>query len=126
MSRNCAQERPIRADALLATADALVSLAALADSADYLADVIGRSGAMDVPSASAAPAAGASGSGTPRSAGAGAGKQLSGMLTKGMAHLMDRCSWGALYCASPACPSSLNALAGNQQASNMRCKCMLG
>ncbi len=77
------QERPIRADALAATADALVSLAALADSADYFADVIGRSGAVDVPSspsaALAAPAAGASGSGMPRSGRAGAG---SGMLKK--------------------------------------------
>ena len=45
-----AQERPVRADALLGSADKVTGLAALSDSADYLADVIARSGAMDVSS----------------------------------------------------------------------------
>lgn len=76
----------MRADALLASTDKVTGLAALADSADYLADVIARSGAVDV-----------SGSERPRSvsppkgaAGARDG-QPGGALTVGMAHLMDRC-----------------------------------
>lgn len=86
------QERPVRGDALLGSSDKVSSLAALADSADYVADVISRSGAMDV--------SGASGGGdrlrpaSPRKNAAANGKSgaasSSSMLTVGMAHLMDR------------------------------------
>ena len=78
----------MRADALLSSTDKVTSLAALADSANYLADVISRSGAVDVsggagPRSASPPKAGSSGrdkDGQPGSA-----------LTVGMAHLMDRC-----------------------------------
>lgn len=78
------QERPVRADALLGSADKVTGLAALSDSADYLADVIARSGAMDVSSIG--------GGSRPSSPSRNqASSRLSGMLTLGMSHLMDRC-----------------------------------
>ncbi len=78
----------MRADALLASTDKVTSLAALADSADYLADVISRSGAVDV-SGGAGPR-----SASPTKAGGARDKdgQPGGALTVGMAHLMDRCA----------------------------------
>ncbi len=75
----------MRADALLGSTDKVTGLAALADSADYLADVIARSGAVDV----------SGGGERPRSVspvkGAARDGQPGGALTVGMAHLMDRC-----------------------------------
>ena len=73
----------MRADALLGSADKVTGLAALSDSADYLAEVIARSGAMDVSSvgASSRPSSPARNQSTNR---------VSGMLTLGMSHLMDR------------------------------------
>ena len=74
----------MRADALLGSADKVTGLAALSDSADYLADVIARSGAMDVSAAGSGsrPSSPSRNQGTNR---------VSGMLTLGMSHLMDRC-----------------------------------
>lgn len=80
----------MRADALLGSTDKVTSLAALADSADYLADVISRSGAVDV-SGGAGPRAS-----SPTKSGGARDRdgQPGGALTVGMAHLMDRCaSW---------------------------------
>ncbi len=76
----------MRADALLGSADKVAGLAALSDSADYLADVIARSGAMDnaVPGSGSRPASPAKGQ--------SAAARVSGMLTLGMSHLMDRCA----------------------------------
>ena len=81
------QERPVRADALLGSADKVSGLAALSDSADYLADVIARSGAMDVSTigGGSRPSSPMKGQSTNR---------VSGMLTLGMSHLMDRCVHG--------------------------------
>ncbi|CAL5223744.1 g6305 [Coccomyxa viridis] len=77
------QERPVRADALLGSADKVTGLAALSDSADYLAEVIARSGAMDVSAigSSSRPSSPSRNQSTNR---------VSGMLTLGMSHLMDR------------------------------------
>lgn len=80
----------MRADALLGSTDKVTSLAALADSADYLADVIARSGAIDVGGGGAGPR---SVSPTKAAGGGGGGGRdgmPSGALTVGMAHLMDR------------------------------------
>ncbi len=69
---------------MLGSADKVTGLAALSDSADYLAEVIARSGAMDVSSigSSSRPSSPARNQSTTR---------VSGMLTLGMSHLMDRC-----------------------------------
>ena len=73
----------MRADALLGSADKVTGLAALSDSADYLAEVIARSGAMDVSAigSSSRPSSPSRNQSTNR---------VSGMLTLGMSHLMDR------------------------------------
>jgi hypothetical protein len=100
------QERPVRADALLGSSDRVIGLAALADSADYLADVISRSGAVDVGGdreRSASPA---------KSGPAAAAAKPGGMLTVGMAHLMDRSAQmrvlsGAFSVNLPACSQPL-------------------
>ena len=76
----------MRADALLGSADKVAGLAALSDSADYLADVIARSGALDnaAPGSGSRPASPAKGQ--------NAAASISSMLTLGMSHLMDRCA----------------------------------
>lgn len=80
------QDRPVRADALLGSADKVAGLAALSDSADYLADVIARSGALDNAAlgSGSRPASPAKGQST--------AARVGGMLTLGMSHLMDRCA----------------------------------
>ncbi len=103
-----AQERPIRADALLSSSDKVASLAALADSADYLADVIGRSGAMDVAAGPGGITAAQGGGGGGRAKSGAAGGKPGGMLTVGMAHLMDRRA-AAAGLKTPK-PSSLHLL----------------
>ena len=86
-----AQERPVRADALLGSSERAVALAALSDSAEYIADVILRAAGRGRASVALA-ARGADGAAAGGSSRRRAPRE---MLTEGLKHLMDRCALGA-------------------------------
>ena len=85
----------MRADTLLGSSERAVALAALSDSAEYIADVIlraaGRGRASPALAAKDATGAGAGGAGRRR-----APREL---LTEGLKHLMDRCVLRSLWAA---------------------------
>ncbi|KAK9837523.1 hypothetical protein WJX81_008555 [Elliptochloris bilobata] len=84
------QERPVRADTLLGSSERAAALAALSDSAEYIADVILRAAGRGRASAAlAAKDAGGAGDGD-GDGGAGRRRAPRELLTEGLKHLMDR------------------------------------
>jgi len=101
-----AQERPVRADALLGGSERAVGLAALSDSAEYIADVIQTAAGHDGAGAGAGAggAAGGGGGGAappppPEGAAGGQPRTKRQLLTEGLKHLIDRRAPGPTHCA---------------------------
>lgn len=102
----------MRADTLLGSSERAVALAALSDSAEYIADVILRAAGRGRASAALA-AKDADGVGGAAGGAGGAGRRRAPreLLTEGLKHLMDRCVLGSVT-ATPSLASFVTSRLG--------------